>query len=194
MFQAQLKELLKSFTAANRIRNSELAIDAYTDIIEEPLRNGKKTYNVAAILFLDDDKKAEVYYRRACAYEKLAQQTTNAAEKLEYYQNAATDMAEAIDIYDKRDNDIDEDWNKIDDARKKNKEYKNAITGVRQKLDTPVIKKKRDIEESSNETTSTTSGYQFRNIRMWTNPKIAYETRVAEMEEERLHPDKKSRR
>ncbi|MCX7119453.1 MAG: hypothetical protein NTZ86_06280 [Legionellales bacterium] len=43
MFRIQLKALKKS------IADPERAIDAYTDIINEKLRSGNKTYTVAAI-------------------------------------------------------------------------------------------------------------------------------------------------
>ena len=93
MFRIQLKALKKS------IADPERAIDAYTDIINEKLRSGNKTYTVAAILFLDDDKCADIYCRRANMYEKLAKRSlfrNNEPQALGYYIKALTDMSRAI--------------------------------------------------------------------------------------------------
>jgi hypothetical protein len=186
MFGSQIVALKKSITAANKIMEPTIAIDLYTDIIEEKLYHGKKTFAVAAILFLENDKRGDVYYRRACAYERLAKKTTTIAEALEYYQEASADMAEAKKAY--------EDFDKRDNCRIKIREIETAVATIHERLTvTSAKEKKRALEESSSDTASTTSPYHLRNIRMWSNSKKTYENRVDQMEKERINPGKKTK-
>ncbi len=188
MFGIQLKALKQSITAANRIADPERAIDAYTDILTEKLRNGKKTFNVAAILFLEDDKCADMYYRRANMYEKLAKQSLarkDEPEAFEYYNQALSDMGHAIKS--------SETLDKKNACRKQYRDYAAVISKIDQneKIATPsIVSRKRALETSSDMGSAVfekapSSNYHLRNTRMW-NPKIDFEKRIDRLEDERL--------
>ena len=185
MFGVQLKALKQSIAAANRIADPERAIDAYTDIINEKLRSGNKTYTVAVILFLDDDKCADIYCRRANMYEKLAKRSlfrNNEPQALGYYIKAS----ESLD--------------KKNACRKQHRDYEAVINEIGQNIKTaiPSVSRKRGLETSSDMGSTVfekkpSSNYHLRNTRMW-NPKIDYEEKVDRLEDERLGNNPKRNR
>ena len=187
MFGIQLKALKQSIAAANRITDPEGAINAYTDILTEKLRNGKKTFTVAAILFLDDDKCADMYYRRASMYEKLAQRSlvrSDEPEALEYYKQALSDMGHAIKA--------SESLDKKNACRKQYRDYAAVIKEIEQnpKIATSSVSRKRALETSNDMGSAVfekapSANYHLRNTRMW-NPKVDYEKRIDRLEDERL--------
>ncbi|MEI6093976.1 MAG: hypothetical protein WCR08_00725 [Gammaproteobacteria bacterium] len=195
MFGVQLKALKQSIAAANRIADPERAIDAYTDIINEKLRSGNKTYTVAVILFLDDDKCADIYCRRANMYEKLAKRSlfrNNEPQALGYYIKALTDMSRA--------NKASESLDKKNACRKQHRDYEAVINEIEQNIKTaiPSVSRKRGLETSSDMGSTVfekkpSSNYHLRNTRMW-NPKIDYEEKVDRLEDERLGNNPKRNR
>ena len=195
MFEQQITALKTAITVARGIVDHKQAIDALTNIIEEPLITKNKRVSVAAILFLDNDKRADVYARRAGLYESLALRAKLKGfllQACEYYQCASEDMAEAINAY--------EALYKKNACRNKRREIQEQISTIYQQAsDVPTIEqtnspltrnKKRQHDESAVLAgIDSPAPYRLRGMRLW-NSKQAHETLVERLEQARVDAPK----
>lgn len=196
MFEQQITALKTAIALARGIVDEKQAIDALTDIIEKPLITKSKTLSFAAILFLDNDKRADVYARRAGLYESLALRAKAKGFRLqacEYYQFASEDMAEAINAY--------ETLYKKNACRNKHKEIQEQLSAVYQHAsDRPTPEQTnspltRNKKRQQDETTvlagiDSPAPYRLRGMGLW-NSKQDHENRVECLEQTRIGAHKR---
>lgn len=197
MFSKQIENLKRTIDLTTAMYDYEAAITEFTKILTQPLKT-KSAVSIRAILFLEKDDQADVYYRRAYAFEMLAKQAfrqNDHKQALMYFRRSSSDTYIASKLY--------EDANKKAECRKNLREDKEAMDSIRKKMQEPaenslVSSTKRVAFSPDNTHTSSQTDTPpiYNNLRkrgrMW-NPKQQYEDRVDVLELERLGPSTKRR-
>ena len=208
MFQKQLAALRQAIALATNLssglRYLEGKEEAFTNIIEEKLKTPKKTYSVAAILFLENHEITKVYAGRAAVYKKLgdhALTNKDLDDALDYFERAAEDLEKATEFAP----DLSETYH----YRRELSGMNALIAATKEKISLHASEPRdsenevnEDIDEDDDTEASSPlpsprgnghSSYALRSARMW-NPKREYDAERDRMDAEQKGLIKKQRR
>ncbi len=179
MFEKQIHALRVKIAAAEKLRNHSRAITEYTNIIDEKLDN-KSGVDIQAILFLDNNKIAELYTNRALAYERIASSSKargHLDDTVEYYRLASLDTHAALKFF--------EDLDEIYECRRQLREDAENIASALNELKGQTQDKKRTrASDADDKETRPTKRYTLRKGGMWVNPKETHEKQMDALNEQ----------